>query len=95
MPDTSLKEMAFAKLYSTLSPPKEGRVLYISRHGESLYNLENRIGGNPGLSPRGLRYAKALGSYMNSIALPDLKVGQVLSLHVPSLSGRTILNGTT
>lgn len=41
----------------TLSPD---RVIYLSRHGESTYNLENRIGGNPGLSEDGLKYAKAL-----------------------------------
>ncbi|TRY75385.1 hypothetical protein TCAL_06342 [Tigriopus californicus] len=42
-----------------------GRVLYITRHGESMYNLENRIGGNPSLSNRGQQYAQKLGQYVN------------------------------
>ena len=36
------------------------RTIYLSRHGESNYNVENRIGGNPGLSSAGLKYAKTL-----------------------------------
>ncbi|NWI49308.1 F26L bisphosphatase, partial [Calyptomena viridis] len=29
------------------------RAIYLSRHGESLLNLQGRIGGDSGLSPRG------------------------------------------
>ena len=68
------EDLAFQRLYKRLPETEEGRVLYISRHGESMYNLENRIGGNPDLSPRGLKYARALGSYINNFGLPDLKV---------------------
>ncbi len=32
----------FARLYKDLPATQEGRVLFISRHGESLYNLENK-----------------------------------------------------
>ena len=39
--------------------------IYLSRHGESLYNLENKIGGNSDLSNNGLLYSKKLGLYMN------------------------------
>tara|TARA_Y100000591_G_scaffold329048_1_gene356839 strand:- start:265 stop:1458 length:1194 start_codon:yes stop_codon:yes gene_type:complete len=39
--------------------------IYLSRHGESLYNLENKIGGNSDLSNNGLLYAKKLALYMN------------------------------
>ncbi len=70
----------FAHLLSALPSPSEGRVLYISRHGESMYNLDNRIGGNPSLSPRGFKYAKALGSYINACAIPKLKVSRFTSL---------------
>jgi len=38
--------------------------IWMSRHGESVYNLEDRIGGNPGLSSKGERYAKALGKFV-------------------------------
>ncbi|KAL8409494.1 hypothetical protein RB594_007798 [Gaeumannomyces avenae] len=36
------------------------RSVWLSRHGESLFNLEGRIGGDTLLSPRGEQYAKAL-----------------------------------
>lgn len=39
--------------------------IYLSRHGESLYNLENKIGGNSDLSNNGLLYSKKLALYMN------------------------------
>ncbi len=47
--------------------PEEGRTLYFTRHGESEYNLQERIGGDPGLTRRGERYAKALGQYVNAM----------------------------
>lgn len=64
----------FTDLRRRIRPTTEGRVIYISRHGESMYNLENRIGGNPSLSPQGMKYAKALGNHVNSWEIPDLKV---------------------
>jgi len=48
--------------------------IYFSRHGESLNNLCGKIGGNADLSPRGHQYAKALGTFINNLALPDLQV---------------------
>ncbi|KAI1506437.1 6-phosphofructo-2-kinase [Biscogniauxia marginata] len=36
------------------------RTVWLSRHGESLYNLYGRIGGDAELSPRGVQYAKKL-----------------------------------
>ncbi|ODV59108.1 fructose-2,6-bisphosphatase [Ascoidea rubescens DSM 1968] len=36
------------------------RTIWLSRHGESMYNLEGKIGGDAGLSPRGLKYAEKL-----------------------------------
>ncbi|TFY80182.1 hypothetical protein EWM64_g3836 [Hericium alpestre] len=36
------------------------RSIYLSRHGESQYNVEGKIGGDSPLSERGLKYAKAL-----------------------------------
>lgn len=36
------------------------RKIWLTRHGESLYNLEGRIGGDAELSPRGMAYAKSL-----------------------------------
>lgn len=36
------------------------RSVWLSRHGESMYNLDGRIGGDADLSPRGQAYAKKL-----------------------------------
>ncbi|KIJ27860.1 hypothetical protein M422DRAFT_190528 [Sphaerobolus stellatus SS14] len=36
------------------------RSIFFSRHGESVYNVEGKIGGDAHLSPRGQTYAKAL-----------------------------------
>ena len=45
--------------------------LFISRHGQSLFNLENRIGGDPDITKEGYNYAKKLYSYISSIYKPD------------------------
>jgi broad specificity phosphatase PhoE len=37
--------------------------IYLTRHGESEYNVENRLGGDPGLTQRGREYAHALQCY--------------------------------
>jgi broad specificity phosphatase PhoE len=49
--------------------------IWMTRHGESLYNLENRIGGNPGLSDKGRRYARALGKFVE--LHPDIYAAQI------------------
>ncbi|KAI9309352.1 6-phosphofructo-2-kinase-domain-containing protein [Cunninghamella echinulata] len=36
------------------------RKIYMSRHGESMYNLDGKLGGDSDLSPRGQLYAKIL-----------------------------------
>ncbi|KAF7317071.1 6PF2K domain-containing protein [Mycena chlorophos] len=36
------------------------RSIYLSRHGESQYNVEGKLGGDSLLSPRGMEYARAL-----------------------------------
>ncbi|XP_072287230.1 6-phosphofructo-2-kinase/fructose-2,6-bisphosphatase 1 isoform X4 [Pyxicephalus adspersus] len=50
------------------------RSIYLSRHGESELNLLGRIGGDSGLSARGKQYAHALGNFIKSQEIPDLKV---------------------
>jgi broad specificity phosphatase PhoE/predicted kinase len=39
------------------------RPVYLTRHGESVFNAEGRIGGDSGLSLRGEAYAKRLGAW--------------------------------
>lgn len=36
------------------------RFIWLSRHGESIYNVEKKIGGDSSLSPRGMQYAAKL-----------------------------------
>lgn len=52
----------------TISPK---RTIYLSRHGESIYNIEGRIGGNSELSERGQQYARALPTALEEIVDPD------------------------
>ena len=42
-------------------------ISFSNRHGESEYNVQERIGGDPDLTVRGHRYAKALGQYINAL----------------------------
>jgi len=46
------------------------RCLYLVRHGQTAYNLEGRIGGDPALTPRGLSQAKSLAAHLHGKALP-------------------------
>lgn len=42
------------------------RTIYLTRHGESMLNLEGRIGGNPNLSDNGRQYAQGLKRFIES-----------------------------
>ena len=68
LPESALKmsKNPFQELYSRNLEIPEGRTIYLSRHGESEYNLEDRIGGDSNLTPRGQQYAKSLGLYMKT-----------------------------
>uniref|UniRef100_A0A8C5JZA6 6-phosphofructo-2-kinase/fructose-2,6-biphosphatase 4 n=1 Tax=Jaculus jaculus TaxID=51337 RepID=A0A8C5JZA6_JACJA len=50
------------------------RSIYLCRHGESELNLKGRIGGAPGLSPRGREFAKSLAQFISDQNIKDLKV---------------------
>ena len=50
------------------------RTIYLTRHGETEYNQQGRIGGDSNLSSRGVNYAKALGKYVRQHEIPDLRV---------------------
>jgi hypothetical protein len=53
--------MRVAQFLSVLRPWKH--TIYLSRHGESTYNVEKKLGGDPALSPAGDEYARRLGEY--------------------------------
>lgn len=40
------------------------RSIWLTRHGQSLFNLEDRVGGDAALSPDGRRFAEALGQHV-------------------------------
>ena len=42
------------------------RTIYLTRHGESLFNRLGKIGGDAGLSSRGVEYAVQLGDWVNA-----------------------------
>lgn len=44
------------------------RPIYLTRHGESLYNLQGMLGGDSDLSPRGEEYARSLCEFIRSHA---------------------------
>ncbi|WVO21152.1 uncharacterized protein IAS62_002458 [Cryptococcus decagattii] len=51
------------------------RSIYLSRHGESMYNVEGKIGGDSDLSPRGWEYARALPALIkDNIGMGPLEV---------------------
>jgi broad specificity phosphatase PhoE/predicted kinase len=41
------------------------RPLWLSRHGQSQFNVDNKVGGDPALSDSGVLYAKSLKQFMN------------------------------
>ncbi|KAK9501216.1 hypothetical protein O3M35_011972 [Rhynocoris fuscipes] len=50
------------------------RTIYLARHGESLHNLEGRIGGDSDLSPRGREFSKKMAEYIKQQNIPGLRV---------------------
>ncbi|XP_065067109.1 6-phosphofructo-2-kinase/fructose-2,6-bisphosphatase 4-like isoform X1 [Rhopilema esculentum] len=50
------------------------RAIYLTRHGESLFNLKGRIGGDADLSPRGRNYSKKLAEFISNQNIKDLRV---------------------
>lgn len=50
------------------------RPIFFTRHGESMYNLEGRIGGDSSLTEAGRRYAVALGNHMRAVVPADQRL---------------------
>lgn len=50
------------------------RTIYLTRHGESEMNLQQRIGGDSPLSSRGKIYSEKLAEYIKNENIPDLVV---------------------
>eukprot|EP00968_Pinguiococcus_pyrenoidosus_P021931 scaffold2963_cov250-Pinguiococcus_pyrenoidosus.AAC.12 len=57
------KLLAFvSNLHGTVSPP-----VYMTRHGESMFNVEHRIGGDSPLSDAGRQYSGALSDFFEKL----------------------------
>lgn len=52
--------------------------LYLSRHGESEYNQKKLLGGNSGLSTRGIKYSSQLFNFINKVSI-DGKLNLITS----------------
>ena len=52
--------------------------ILITRHGESMYNIENRIGGNPSLSEKGHEYGKRLVQFCKNTEIPQVVFSSML-----------------
>lgn len=50
------------------------RSIYLTRHGESLLNVQGRIGGDSDLSDRGWQYARILAEFIEEQKIPNLHV---------------------
>ena len=66
--------MRIAQFLSVLRPGKH--VIYLSRHGESTYNVQKKLGGDPGLSPVGEEYAKRLGDFSEHCIQTNPRTGK-------------------
>jgi len=54
------------------------KYIYLSRHGESMYNKEDRIGGNPNLSPDGYAYSRILSDYVNRLDIKFVMTSELI-----------------
>ena len=52
--------------------------LYLVRHGETFFNLENRIGGDSRLTEKGVEQASALGRYFSKKDIPIIFTSSML-----------------
>ncbi|XP_076369706.1 6-phosphofructo-2-kinase/fructose-2,6-biphosphatase isoform X4 [Tachypleus tridentatus] len=50
------------------------RSIYLTRHGESKFNLQGRIGGDAELSERGWEYSRALAKFIAEQKIPRFRV---------------------
>ena len=66
--------MRIAQFLSVLRPWKH--TIYLSRHGESTYNVEKKLGGDPGLTKAGDTYARRLGVFTDECIQTNCRTGK-------------------
>jgi len=68
------------------------RPIYFSRHGESLYNVEDKVGGDPDLSERGYGYAQRLNQFFQE-EMKQRKISKSTKLYSSTLKRTKITAG--
>ncbi|XP_034021736.1 6-phosphofructo-2-kinase/fructose-2,6-bisphosphatase 2-like [Thalassophryne amazonica] len=61
-------------VYYLMNTHVHSHSIYLCRHGESIHNVEGRIGGDSELSQRGKQFAQVLKKFIEEHKLSDLKV---------------------
>lgn len=67
------------------------RQIWLTRHGESMDNVNGKIGGDSGLSPQGVKFGKALERFMSQQRSEwhDLQLQKQQTTHFPPRPGDT------
>ncbi|KAJ8245564.1 hypothetical protein GJAV_G00272120 [Gymnothorax javanicus] len=61
-------------VYYLMNTHVQPRTIYLCRHGESQHNLHGRLGGDPGLSSQGRKFAQALSQFVEEQKPKDLRI---------------------
>ena len=70
------------------------RTIWLTRHGESEYNLESRLGGDPPLTPSGKAYSQSLLKFLQTRYPPEKQIVQKSDPHDDSQVNLSILTST-
>jgi broad specificity phosphatase PhoE len=65
------------------------RPIWLTRHGESEFNVQGRIGGDSVISPRGHAYALRLGAFMNRMYPQTKQEGTTSGIKSPTVGAST------
>lgn len=68
------------------------RPIYFTRHGESVHNVEDKVGGNPDLSERGYGYAKMLNVFFQD-EMKQRKINKNTKMYSSTLQRTKITAG--
>jgi broad specificity phosphatase PhoE len=63
-----LMRVGYFLMHLNLQPPS----IWLSRHGQSVFNTQNRVGGDSNLSPNGRLYAQSLVQFMKDQSFPEV-----------------------
>lgn len=75
-------------MHLTLQTPS----IWISRHGQSIFNTQHRVGGDSSLSPNGRFYAESLANFMDEQEIPIIWTSTLQrTIQTASRLGRPIM----